>query len=95
MIIIRVMNPVFPLLMSFLKLNSNPMPKSRNMTPISPQMLMLSVLDTVGKKLTYGPAKKPAMMYPSTTGCLSHLKTMVTIPATINKNARSLIIGGR
>ena len=38
----------------------------------------------------WGDTKKPATMYPSTSGCFSFLNTSVTTPATIRMRAKSL-----
>ena len=41
-----------------------------------------------------GPARSPATIYPSTTGCFNFLKSKVTNPAEINMTARSDIRDG-
>jgi hypothetical protein len=81
--------------MSFLKLNSSPIPNKRNITPISAQIFIFSASVTVGKKLECGPVKNPATIYPNTKGWFNHLNMMVIIPAIINIKAKSLIIDGK
>jgi hypothetical protein len=82
-----------PALTSFLKLNSNPSANNRNMTPISDHVCMLAVSMTDGVYEKCGLARKPATIYPSTSGCLSHLKMRVMTPAQIKMSARSLMRG--
>lgn len=77
----------------FLKLNSSPKAKSRNITPISAQTWMLACSITEGVKGMWGLAKKPATTYPSTRGCFNFLKTSVIMPAHINMRAKSDIKG--
>ena len=54
---ITALNPTFS---NFLKEKSSPMANKRKMTPISAQILILAVSETVGKKLSAGPVNKPA-----------------------------------
>ena len=42
-----------------------------------------------------GDTKKPATMYPNTSGCFSFLKISVTTPATTSISAKSFIIGSK
>ena len=80
-----------PVFMIFLNEKSNPNENKRNITPMSPHILML-VLSTTD--MIYGMCGltiKPATTYPSTNGCFSFLKTMVTTPATTRMRARSFI----
>ena len=49
--VIAVIKAVEPTFMSFLKLNSSPSAKSRNITPISAHILIFSISPTVGKIL--------------------------------------------
>ena len=46
---------------------------------------------TDGSKVKFGLAKNPATIYPSTTGCLSHLNSTVTTAPKSRMNARSVI----
>jgi hypothetical protein len=55
----------------------------------------LSISTTDGRKTKYGLIKKPEIIYPRISGCFHHLKSIVAIPATININAKSLIISGK
>ena len=59
------------------------------MTPISAQIWILSIFETVGICLIEGPAKIPATIYPSTTGCFNFLNNKVINPAEINMTAKS------
>ena len=78
-----------PVLSSFLKLNSSPREKSRTTMPISAQKSMLSAWATVGRYVKFGLARKPATIYPNTTGCLIHLNNTVTMAPRMSMNARS------
>jgi hypothetical protein len=63
-----VTDAVPPTCTNFLKLNSRPREKRRKITPISDHTLTPSESTTVGKSETWGLTKKPAMIYPNTTG---------------------------
>ena len=76
-----VIMAALPTLSIFLKLNSNPSPNNKKITPISAHMPRFSLSVTVGTKLKYGPARIPASRYPKTIGCFSFLKISVVIPA--------------
>ena len=54
-------------------------------------MSLASVMDGVNEKC--GLARNPASMYPSMTGCLSHLNSNVVTPARTSIRARSDIMG--
>ena len=84
---------VLPTLISLRKENSRPIANSRNITPMSAHILMFAVSATVGRNGTAGPARIPATIYPSTTGCFSHLNNTVTTPAAIKITAKSEIKG--
>ena len=81
-----------PTFINFLKLNSNPNENSRKIMPNSAQKSMFDSLIMVGKYPKWGLTRKPARIYPSTTGCFSRLNITVEIPATTSINARSEII---
>ena len=51
-----------PTFSNFLKLNSKPRPNIRNIMPISDHWWTVASLDIPGKKLMFGPIKKPARM---------------------------------
>ena len=85
------MNAVAPIFRSFLNENSSPSANSRKMTPISPHVSALSMF-THKLGHTYGPVRIPATIYPSTTGCLSHLHKRLMLPATSMMMPRSSIM---
>ncbi len=80
-----------PVLTSFLKLNSSPRENSSTIIPIWAQNSMFSMVVTDGSGLKLGLARNPATIYPSTTGCLIHLKTSVTTAPSSRINAKSEI----
>ena len=82
-----------PTLISFLNEKSSPMANRRKITPISAHILILAWSETVGNREMEGPAIIPATIYPTMTGCPSHLKMTVMIPAIIKIVARSDIKG--
>lgn len=94
MIVNAAMAGAAPMCRTFLKLNSSPSVKSRMMTPTCPQISMLSMSCTEGMRAKCGLQRNPAAMYPSTTGCLSHLNRSVTVAATSSMSARSLMSWG-
>lgn len=91
MIVHAAINGVLPILNIFLKLNSKPNVNIRKMTPMSAhvEMFVLSTMD--GKNANWGPQRKPATIYPNTSGCLSLRNMIVTIPAMTRMSAKSLI----
>ena len=84
-----ITNALPPTFAIFLKLNSSPRPNIRNTTPIFAHTWMSSISTTVGRYTKFGLIKKPATIYPSTTGCLSFLKSIVTMAAAMSISARS------
>ena len=86
-----VITGVIPIFIIFLNEKSRPSENSRNITPMSAQVLMSTVSMTDMVYGMCGLTMKPAMIYPSTSGCLSFLKSSVTVLATIRIRARSLI----
>ncbi len=91
--VMAVIEAVPPTFINFLKLNSNPKLNNNIMTPISAQTSTLWTSFTDGKKSKWFPAKKPAMRYPSTNGCLIILNSNTAIPGVIRINPKSLIKG--
>ena len=65
------------------------------MTPISASVLILAPSITDGKIFKLGLTRKPAMIYPSTKGCLIFRKINTTNAATINIKAKSSINFGK
>jgi hypothetical protein len=68
---------------------------NKNIIPISAQTEIELVSRTFGKNENCGTTKKPASIYPKTTGCLSFLKIIVVIPAMTRIKARSVIMDGK
>ena len=79
----------------FLNENSRPRVNIRKITPMSAQVCMLPVSATVGVKEKWGPARKPATIYPRTRGWPRRLKMRVTRAAHIRMRARSEMMAGR
>ena len=88
-IIITVDIALPPTFISLRKLNSTPSENSNMTIPICAQNSMLAAVVTEGRGSKLGLAKKPATIYPSTTGCLIHLNTSVTTAPSKSINARS------
>ena len=90
MMVMAAITGAAPILSIFLKEKSRPREKSRNMTPMSAHVctLALSITDMVYGMC--GLTTNPATIYPSTSGCFSRLKSIVTTPATTSMRARSL-----
>ena len=84
-----------PILRIFLNEKSRPKENKVNMMPMVAHISMSLISSTVMKSEKLGPTKNPATIYPRTRGCLSHLKMMVTMPATIKMSARSLTRMGK
>ena len=80
-----------PTFTNFLKLNSSPRENSNTTIPICAQNSIFSAVLTDGRYSKLGLAKKPATIYPSTTGCFIHLNNIVTTAPRIKINARSVI----
>ena len=71
--------------------NSSPMLNISTTIPRSAQNVMLSRLEIEGRYSNFGDAKKPARIYPNTTGCFSFLNSSVTSAPNNRIHARSAI----
>ena len=94
MVIVAMMGAA-PIFKIFLKEKSSPKENNVNMTPMFAHVSIFSSSMTDMVYGMLGPTRNPATKYPNTRGCLSFLKTMVTIPATMRIRARSLTSIGK